>query len=200
MRKIFFILLSSFLVISCEKNNSSINLSEQTLINKSIISQLINLPESEQKIAYRLLNNHEMAYLWNDKFMKIKKTESFNKEQESFINYLLSIIKPDLFVINSQSNIEFRSTIGKNISARAKNLFGFENATFLLTSLNKRPINPNLVIDDENLIKKCKCSSESNYCDPLASCNENPETICRHTTLGCGALLMYSCNGLCSPL
>lgn len=200
MRKIFFILLSSFLFISCEKDSSSIKLPETSLINKSAISQIINLQGDEQKTAYRLLNNHEMAYLWNDKFMKFKMIEPLNKEQESFMNYLLSIIKPDLFVKNSQSNIEFRSTIGKNISAWAKKLFGFENATYLLASINKGPIKPNLVIDDDDLIKTCKCSSESNYCDPLASCDEQPETVCKHRTLGCGALLMYSCDGLCRPV
>lgn len=83
------------------------------------------MPEEEQKTAYRLLSSHEKSYLWRNKVLNFKATEVLNKEQESFIDYWLIIIKPDLFVADSKSSIEFRSATGKYISEKAKDLFGF---------------------------------------------------------------------------
>lgn len=201
MRKMLVSIGIIIFLIACKKEEQSQKQLEQNLINENAISQIINLPEGEQKSVYRLLNNHEMAYLWLSKIESFKGAELLSKDQELFINDLLSIIKAELFVINSESNIEFRKIKGKNISASAQRLFGFENAKKLLATLSafkKKSVTPNVVDPGEEPgTKKCKCSSESNYCDPLAACDEKEESVCKHTTMGCGALWLYSCNGLC---
>jgi len=188
------------ILLSCKKQSSSEKSDEPVLINEKVISQIINLPEDEQKTAFRLLNTNEMSFLWSSKFIKVKESEKLNRDQIAFIDDLLSIIKPDLFLINSKTNIEFRTTLGKNISQKARILFGEENARKLLASISpykSRTVTPNYVDPGDGGVKKCKCSSESNYCNPLAPCDEQPEDICKHTTLGCGTLLVYSCDGLC---
>ena len=202
MKKSLIIVLGIVLFISCKKEELASKTSIPDVINKSAVSQIINMTESDQKTAYRLLNNHEKAYLWNNKFLNFKSNELLNKEQENFVNDLIALIKPDLFVVDSKSNIEFRTTLVKKISATAKKLFGTGNAQNLLASISSNgrgTITPNLVGDGGEL-NKCKCSTESNYCDPLAPCDEQTDSVCKHTTFGCGALLLFSCNGKCRPV
>lgn len=126
--------------------------------------------------------------LWRNKVLNFKATEVLNKEQESFIDYLLIIIKPDLFVADSKSSIEFRSATGKYISEKAKDWFGFEVAKNLIASINstkKDSVSPNYVApEDEGGIRKCQCSSISNYCDPLTPCDVKAEWICKSTVKG----------------
>ncbi len=196
------LLLFSNLLLGCKKDSTH-STSEKMLINKKVISQIVTLSENEQRTAFRLLNNQEMAYLWSSKLNDAKMNERMNAEQNTFINELINIVTPDLFLINSKQYIEFRTKLGNDIAQRARILFGDENARKLLASISPYKggnITPNYVDPDEGGLKKCKCSTESNYCDPLAPCDEKPETVCKHTTLGCGTLLLYSCDGMCRPV
>ena len=196
--------LTSPIFLCCSKEATSKNL-QNDLVNENAVSQIMNMPfESEQKSAYRVLNSHEMAFLWVKKFNIVKERQALSKEQKAFIDEMISMIKPELFDHNSQANKDFRSTIVNQISPRAKLLFDYEYAVNLLTSVSiskSGSISTNSDPEDEiGGVGKCKCSTESNYCNnPLAPCDEQPENICRHTRWGCGAFLFFSCNGLCRP-
>ncbi|HEX6849714.1 MAG TPA: bacteriocin fulvocin C-related protein [Chitinophagaceae bacterium] len=197
------LLFFTVLLSSCGKEGSSSTSSEKDFINQKIISQIVNLPEDEQRTAFRLLNNYEMAFLWSSKLKNVKTSESLSSEQKIFINELIDLVNPDLFLISSKTNIEFKTNLAKNITQKARMLFGDINARKLIASVSPYKggtVTPNNVDPDEGGVKKCKCSTESNYCDPLAPCDEQLETVCKHTLMGCGALLLFSCNGLCRPV
>ena len=75
--KLLSCLLGVFVVclFGCLKNETSAKQATSELINAKAITQIINLPEEEQKTAYRLLSSHEKSYLQRNKVLNFKATE-----------------------------------------------------------------------------------------------------------------------------
>ncbi len=190
----------ALLIIGCNKQKTELDVStlgKNAEINKSVVRQIVTMSESEQKTAYKLLNEYEKAYVWNNKMIELLNKNSFNPEQVEFIKKIQSQITSELFISNSQKNNDFKREFAKTGYEKSVLLFGAELAKNIITSISNKN-NPVSQLEESG-VPKCKCSSEyPSYCSGNQWCFEvTDKTICSATLLGCGPLWLFSCDGKC---
>lgn len=198
------ILLSSSLILSCQKSSESARVANysRSLMAKT---QVLEMQGDKQKMAYRLLNAEEKASLWREKLEKALMSDTKSEEQKNFIGRQLERIKPSLFTIGSAENRAMKIDIPV-LRKEAEALFGERLSFVLFGQLNGSSPVPGVasVAAAEN----CECCLWDNWCPKIKETGNRrtcyytsgpgPYILCLSSELGCGWLWMAPCNGMCA--
>lgn len=170
MKSTITILLLSVVLFSCTKQTKDYNV-QQVLAEKNV---------KTQKQMYYGLSPEEKYNVWEIKFKNFLSNDNLTSDQRKFVNFVMQDISPATF-----SNTEPEDD---PYTKEAIRLFNPKNAFQLLASLDGEYTD----LTGENY--DCNCAKHSDYCNDDLKCSY---ADCKKSELGCGTLLLYSCNGLC---
>ncbi len=183
MEKIIISIAFLTIIFGCQKSNT--NQVFNLKINQGAIQQVLSENDVYlQKSMYRALNENERFEIWNKKFEALLSSGKLNIQQAEFITFLKNTISPSFF----KGNTTRRTLDGDFIKNKGIELFGVDEAFKILASLSSPQSDYK-----QQWNKNCSCSHTSQWCGngtcPFDACNES--------SLGCGSLLAYACNGIC---
>ena len=202
------------------------DISSRKLSNVNIdkITSIRELKSEDQKVAFELLSQNERYTLWYNQLEAHLKMEKYNDKQKEFIKELLGGLTDDIFspIEKNDAKHIYHAKIFKPWVERAAKEFAPRDLDNLVFSINSQseleqfssetPLaSINTTVSGDYMIKAqaadCECNVGSSFTclTYYASCDCHVYLECvRHpcsnqTTSGCGAFLMYSCNGVCDP-
>jgi hypothetical protein len=184
------ILISSF---GCEDQPSL-----DTGINLSKIENVQVLKDEAQRLSFSMLNEKEMQFIWDQHFQKVLSQNSLTDSQVKLIAELRTINKIKLFSANMSENSKReveKQWVTKALKSFDKNqlhnlVYSFEPKLDVVVSPSAGANNRTAELPD------CSCNTTSLFtCGELAECNTNG---CLLTTIGCGFLWLWDCDGKCT--
>lgn len=187
-------ILVFFLFTRCEKD-TSVDLQ----INQKLIDEVKQLSsESDQRLAYNLLTSGEKALLWTQKLTTILKSDLLNEQQRSHIEKLNSFINSTRFEKSDDGTLLVDS-FAKSWCMEGLNYFTKDEIKSIAFSINT--IDPNdikfkngIITPNLTELPDCNCNSTSAF-----SCNScSAPAKCKETSMGCGFLMLYECDGRCT--
>ncbi len=157
---------------------------------------------SEQRLAYRLLENDEVAHLWNSRLNAILSSGIFNNAQKSLIGELRGFIYADAFKLDNRNRLTaFRDAW---LAKASKVLTPAQIKTIAFTIGSNADVVKALKTPQVSLVdkedNKCECNISSLFTcdDDKPECHSVWPFGCDNaTTSGCGFLWSYPCNGRC---
>lgn len=156
-------LLFVFTILSCSKIPASLAYTEKT-VNIEAINQVLNTNNSgNQKTMYRSLNAYEKTEIWSKKFKDYLSNNNLDKNQITFIQEIIQLLKPELFEIESELVAGLKENV---LKAKAIQLFGANEAAFLFTTIySNKNTDTNLAPDESGT--GCKCSINHDWCSNI---------------------------------
>lgn len=123
-------------------------------------------------------------------------SRSLNKEQLKFIEEAISLLTPEVYSI-SKGTTEWSQLDNILNSLKDQMLISFqkEQAFEIFASLGGEKGSPD---DTQNLAPNCSCSRQSDYCGWWRSGASCGGGSCRMQVGGCGTMLLYDCDGMCT--
>lgn len=186
MKTYYFTLL---LVVFFSCSNEQISNSDENSIDIGKIEAVKKLKNSEQRTAFRMLDDNSKLYVWMEKLNFLENTlTDYNQIQA--VKELKSIINVDIYSINNENDFILNEWTVENKKYFSKKEF----INFFVTLTNKNPVGfDEPPVDDDTT--DCDCNKDEDYCmfdDCLGeSCSDED------VWFGCGLLWASDCNGVC---
>ncbi len=181
------------IAFGCEENPS---------INKSIdLSKIENvkaLKSEAQRLSFSMLNEKEKQLIWDQHFEDVLSQNSLTNAQVQLISELKSLNTENLH--SEMTTVSSRIEMEKDWLARAETLFGKDQLRNLAYGLDSKLTTKAYVEISSSAAAKedittCSCNTTSMFtCGELATCNGS----CLTTTVGCGFMWLWDCNGKCN--
>jgi hypothetical protein len=213
MKKLILLAIVVFSIISCTKNEASLN-GNLTQLTKEVLKQ--NDFATMQQ-AYQMLTNEEKKDLWEAKLETVLKNDKQNLSRDQY-NIIVSINK---FLIKNTLNELIRNPkIGEqflvdNLSFYQKHFtkvelymllqspyfdenFSIKNSILYAEKLANSKYN-NALNGNSNLVEppnNCECKYDLG-CPGWNNTCEKDKGKCIHTTTGCGIFGTSECSGRC---
>lgn len=205
----------------CFSCNNEIN--EFVITNKEVLSninreQILEYRADYQRAIFRSLNAEMRLALWKDKFTALKQLDWTAKEVD-LLKQIEATLTLNIFKEDYLSNEEFKVNLEMKFNSWIKycstELHWTDGRIYSLLGTLENQINDKNVLDDFHIninhLKNsdeapgsgtCECNSSSDYCSGLIGSGGSlghcaTGTHCSTTTLGCGTLWTFSCNGMC---
>ena len=207
MKRITLMMLVTIsLLSSCTKSSIPTDTVDEAALSAVMSSRNYR----ELKINYALLKPAEKLELWNRHIEYFIQTHDLTSDQSAFVNEFKNqwLIK-NIFEESSTTLNNFTLALPQ-IKYKAQLLLGIPDAFSLLMDLPSdkgyygyHPVLTNSAVSI-NSIKStgvkpledsndCSCSQTDPYCN-VGSCRDNG---CSTSSLGCGTLFLFKCNGVC---
>ncbi|NNF25157.1 MAG: bacteriocin fulvocin C-related protein [Rhodobacteraceae bacterium] len=160
---------------------------------------LARLGRGEQKSTFAGMPAGVQAGLWQDRIAAAMETMS-NNAQAELLNEALSYAAPEAYS-QEKAQREARVALLK-LESRANEVFEeFETYNRIVTTLGDDACDD--AVFAQVALPSCTCSSEfsrgisgsGNDCAALTECKAGN---CTTSRLGCGAMWLWSCDGLCT--
>lgn len=179
------LLIAFVIMISCNDENVL-----QNYPTESLRKELVSKNTKDLKDAFISLTPELKRDLWRDRLML--ESEFYTGEKREYLTIIAQLQRVS-------SKFDPQSAKAKTIE-----LFGFEEANRILTTLylpgEKPVINASAKVDPTS----CECSYISDWCDfqynsgnPEEFWQCQPNTGCNESVAGCGTMFLYACEGLC---
>lgn len=200
MKKISLFLLLTFIgyyVVSCSEKTVDPN---NELANIEKIETFKKLSKSEMKVAYSSLSKYDKYFFWKQRTLEYLSANKLSEQQASLIEELLKQASPEIFIVNSKANSDFKKFITK-WQVQAQSIFPSSQDRVFAT------------IGDKNLsgarvyVVTCDCARSSVFisdCPDDQSCLIPPSPGCQATQdqedeggAGCGFWWLDTCNMKC---
>lgn len=175
------------------QKNMNINNSKLKKSGHEMRMEIIKYPVESQRIIFASKTPEEKNEIWKDKLNFSMQNTSFNDIQQELLMELYNRLTPNLFVPNSTENLSFYE-FHRNWIINAKREFPYFLIKNIVSSLNDNGLSYSPPSGGGT---SCNCSQSSDWCDERWRCSY-PSTGCDSRALGCGTLLLYSCDGLCA--
>jgi hypothetical protein len=203
--------MTIFFLSACSKSASDLN-----DVDESAISSVMSMPnESQMRVAYELLKPNEKLVIWKRHIDFFLNEKQMTFEQRNFVQefrnrwLVLGLFNGDNEVLN-----KYLKELPK-IKEQAQLILGIPDAYALLVDLpsdrrfyknvaNKFLIKSTMSTSESQVEEPidsfgdndCKCSKTDSYCN-AGNCRDNG---CKTSSMGCGTLWLFTCNGVCSLL
>jgi hypothetical protein len=203
MKRITLVIVITISILSsCSKSST---LSDK--VDEAALTAVMSSKDYGQlKVNYALLKPAEKMELWNRHIEYFINNRNLTSEQLSFvIDFKNKWVVKSLFEENSPILTDFTLALPQ-IKYKAQSLLGVPDAFSLLInvtsdkgyygyseSTNHVATNATRTTESSN---DCSCSQTDSYCN-VGSCRDNG---CTTSSLGCGTLFLFKCNGVCSLL
>jgi hypothetical protein len=170
--------------------------------------------ENTKRLIIRHLTPENRYSIWKERFAEVLKSE-WNPEQRRFLEEVSQTFSVELFTFESASHKKFKKQTSKDWTERGTKLFSWEqlrmiNSLEVPNSNNKvasTTTHPTITKIFEKISKENRHNAQNNqkrvyggYCDCTLggwcghTCYNN---YCSSTTIGCGWILLESCQKLC---
>lgn len=153
--------------------------------------------ESERRATFQAMNGSEKSDTVRTHLAVQLAQRSLNKEKGELIVEAIHLANSSIYNIRRDSD-EWNNIHQTLNSLKDRLLVHFqkEEAVEIFATLGGEKKDP--ADNGENLAPNCSCSGNSDYCDWWRSGSSCSSSSCRFQVGGCGTLLMYDCDGLCT--
>ncbi len=193
--RVFFAITVINILLSCT-NITYHEPYSQFISEKKGIKNIENRNQSIRNL-YPRLTFQERISTWRGRVSEVLQKEHLNNGQKDFL-------------INLQQNIQaiFDDAIAQDASLalqyqnKAILIFGKDKASLYFSSFYssmnefKQSTIRRDTLNKLDSLKECACSTKSDACFGFSNC-ENVNIACKGTSIGCGFLWLFECNGMC---
>lgn len=202
-------------IYSCDEKVNSWTIENKSEIKRMNRHDILEYSIEYQKAIYRAFTPNQRLSCWKEKLNEVLGLR-WNNDDRQHILALLDKLNENWFIeyYNERNpNILSMDDFMKNWIDQGINQLGWSKALVhsmivcLETNVsdNGYLVESDQILNYENTLKDsgegtCLCSNASDWCNlggnELGYCKENADN-CKHSTLGCGALWTYPCDGKC---
>ena len=148
------------------------------------IENVKQLTGSQQRVAFRLLNDESKVYLWQEKLDYLLGNLT-NENQLEAIEELKKIVSPKIYFKNSNTNLLIEEWVIIN-----KKHFTKQEYIDNFVSLGR------VAIQQYSDTPDCGCNKSEDYCHFGDTC-QGEDCTTENNWIGCGTLWASDCNGVC---
>lgn len=215
MRRLSIICVAAMLLIlSCSKDQ--VKKQATAPINQGLIDEVESASTlAVQKLSFRLLNSTEKATLWQRQILYYT-SANLNAAQKAHLLLLSKFISNSPQIFDAGYDHARLEQFSKPWLAKAKSLFPDALLKSIVASIHtaqsckdivdasnqgtstatKKAIASN--VKPDYVEPTCACASDSDYCDMYSECTGGSQNCVGTVGGGCGFLLVYNCDGMCT--
>ncbi|GAB2836953.1 bacteriocin fulvocin C-related protein [Ferruginibacter profundus] len=194
---IFAAFIMVVLISSCTKDLGGKITEQEFSGNQAVINEVVSISSTQaQRVAYGLLVPENKTAIWKQHLENYIQNNENSDLQKNLIKEFISTINPDIFLNKENARTFMAKAEVAELVYKCKRAFSTQEIYNIFGSLKSKTVANTSSVESGN---SCSCNTSSDFCSGESKCYAYMWD-CSTSNMGCGWLLLESCNGKCGVM